>query len=446
MGGMNRRLFLQRAGGAALMLPLLQYPGSARAQGGAFPRRLVVFYSPNGTKKERWSPGQQGAGGTERDFQLGPLLAPLVPFKDRLLIFDGIDNKAALEGPGGPHQRGMASLLTGRIIGEGDFVGGDGRRAGWADGISIDQFVASKIGIRTAKKSIELGARVLENVPRGRMIYAGAQQPIPPENDPISVHTRLFGRQDMDPAQMRRLISRRRSVLDSVKGDFARLRARVSGADREKLELHATSVRELEMRLNAVANPPPSCRPLVPGPSDNVMNEGEFSDIMRAQIELMVMALACDVTRVASLQCSTAVNALRFTFMGNQTQGHALSHKGNSNVPGQTEWERMLIWYADQYAYLLNRLDAVPEGDGTMLDNTLVLWVNELSRGNSHDLTDLPFVLAGGSNFTDSGRYLAYDGVPHNRLLLSVLHLLGLPETCFGDRKFCTGGPLVGLS
>ncbi len=441
---LHRRAFLRRAGAGALALPLLQLPRGARAAGD-FPTRLILFFSPNGTKKELWSPGPDA---TEHAWTSGRLLAPLMRHRDRLVLVDGVDNAVAEEGPGGPHQRGMASLLTGEVITEGDFVGGDGRAAGWAGGPSVDQHAARVLRPPTALTTLELGARALEAVPRGRMIYRGREQPVAPLNDPTEAFHRLFsGLGPQDPAATRRLLTRRQSVLDVVQADFAALRAKVTAEDRLKYDQHADALRDLERRLGAVVARPELCNPTLPIERADVMSEVEFGPLVRAQIDLTVHALACDVTRIASLQCSTSVNALRFTFMGlDEHQGHSLSHAGDSSVDQQAEWEAMLVWYAEQLAYLLDGLAAVPEGDGTLLDNTLVLWGMEIGRGNSHSLKDIPFVLAGrAGGRLRTGRYLRYDGKPHNDLLVSVLHLLGIEQSTFGDARFCSGGPLPGL-
>lgn len=433
----SRRAFLRRAGGAALALPLLQIPGRARAAE-SFPRRLLLFYTPNGTKKELWSPKHFGQP-SETQFTLGPLLKPLERFQDRLMVFDGVDSKVAQEGPGGPHQRGMASLLTGHVIREGDFVGGDGRRAGWGGGMSVDQLAADKLEPPTSLSTVELGVRVLENVPRGRIIYRGPDQPVPPENDPVAAFGRMFGDMEADPEQLQRQLVRRRSVLDAVFADFRRLEGRLAAVDRVKLQQHADALRELERRLGRMVERPTACEPTAPGPVADPMSEEYFRSVTRAQMDLLAMALSCDVTRIGSLQCSTAVNAMRFSFMELSHEGHSLSHAGDSSDAMQAQWEAMLVWYAEQVAYLLDLLDAVPEGDGTLLDNTMVLWVNELSRGNNHSLDDLPFVLAGGSNFLRTGRYLQYDGVSHNDLLLEILRALGVEADTFGDPRFSTG-------
>ncbi len=440
---LTRRTFLRRAGQAALALPLLQLPRGVGAQGSQdHPRRLIVFYQPNGTKKELWSP----RGGSEKNFEMGPLLRPLDTFRERLVLFDGVDLAVAGEGPGGPHQRGMASLLTGEIITEGDFVGGDGRRAGWAGGPSLDQVLARELRPGTTFDTLELGVRCKEAVPRGRLIYRDREQPVPPIDDPLVAYERLFARTQTpgDPEATARLLHKRRSVLDAVAGDFDALYRRVTAEDRAKLEQHATSLRNLEQRLEAIASTS-ACQPDAPLDVGDPMAEAYFEQIAKAQIDLMVSAMACDLTRFGSLQCSTSVNALRFTFDGlDRFQGHSLSHAGDGNASMQPHWDHHLLWYSGLLAYLLAALRAVPEGDGTLLDNTLVLAVNELSRGNTHSHADMPFILAGGAGGLLTGRHLTYDGASHNDLLVSVMNLLGLETQSFGHPDFCTG-PLTGL-
>ena len=205
-------------------------------------------------------------------------------------------------------------------------------------------------------------------------------------------------------------------------------------------------MRELERRLALLAEQSQACGLDEPTSINDPMTEESFRAVLRAQIDLCVAGFSCDATRFASIQCSSAVNALRFTFMDlDQYEGHGLSHAGDGNELLQAQWDQMLIWYSEQLAYLLQRLASVPEGEGTMLDNTLVLCVNEISRGNTHSLDDMHFLLAGGAGGrVRGGRYLRYEGGPHNDLLVSVLHALGLDDEAFGDRRFCNG-PLNGL-
>jgi hypothetical protein len=402
------------------------------------PQRLILFYTPNGTKKELWRPSHE-PGPIQN---LGPIMSALEPFKEKICLFDGVDLKAALEGPGGPHQRGMASLFSGAVITEGDFVGGDGRKAGWGGGITLDQLIAQHIGNATPFRSLELGVRVIENMPRGRISYAGANMPLPPVSDPLQVYTRLFSGASEPDALIQRRLRRRQSVLDTVLGDFRKLEQKLDSRDRAKLQQHAQSLRELERRLAISNGQGGICdTPTAPMLSD-VMSEDSFGAVARQQIDLMVSALSCGQTNVASLQCSTAVNACRFSFLEPRVshEGHSLSHAGDSNQGMQPDWERNLTWYAEQFAYLLAKLDSIPEGDGTLLDNTAVLWGNEISRGNTHDLTDIPFVLAGSAGGKlRSGQYLRYPGIAHNQLLLSLIQAFGIEMSEFGASHLNNG-------
>ena len=231
-------------------------------------------------------------------------------------------------------------------------------------------------------------------------------------------------------------------MLDQVLNDFRRLETKLDQRDREKLQQHAQSLRELERRLGISGGQGGLCQPPSPPLVGEVMNESYFGDVAKQQVDLMVAALACDQTRVASLQCSTAVNACRFSFLEPRIshEGHSLSHAGDSNEGMQPDWERNLTWYAELFAYLLEKLDSIPEGEGTLLDNTAILWGNEISRGNTHDLTDIPFILAGSAKGRlRAGQYLRYPGIPHNQLLLSLIHAFGIEAESFGASHLNNG-------
>ena len=451
----SRRQFLKNMGLASLSasgfsLPLFSHLPQGWSQNmgnpsdAPIPTRLILFYTPNGTKKELWRPSHDPGPLS----QVGSLLTPLDPYKDRLILLDGVDSKAAQEGPGGPHQRGMASLFTGQVITEGDFVGGDGRKAGWGGGISVDQAIAQQIGNDTPFRSLELGIRVRENMPRGRICYAGSEQPLPPENDPVQVYERLFAQMGENPQLVARRLRRRSSVLDFVMDDFKKLEPHLDRADREKLQQHAQNVRELERRLSLVASPSTRCQPSPIQGFDDILREDYFGQIAQHQVDLLVNAFACDQTRVGSIQCSTAVNALRLNFLDPMIaqEGHSLSHAGDTNQGMQTEWERNLTWHSELFAYLLQQLDSIPEGEGTLLDHTVIVWASEISRGNTHDLNDIPFVIAGGgSGRLNAGQYLRYEGVAHNRLLLSLMEVFDVNWSQFGADHYRVDGPLSEL-
>jgi hypothetical protein len=173
-----------------------------------------------------------------------------------------------------------------------------------------------------------------------------------------------------------------------------------------------------------------------------------FPAVGSLQMDLLTMALACDITRVASLQWSRSVSQTRFSWL-NITEGHHdLSHRPDDDAGAVDKLTRINTWYAQQLAGLISRLAATPDGaGGTLFDNTLILWCNELAKGNTHGRVGAPYVLAGSAGGAlRTGRYLAYDGqgLPHNNLLVSILNAMGVPDTTFGRAEWCTG-PLTGL-
>lgn len=448
----QRRSFLRGAGGAALALPLLHLgrqrtlhaePGVAED---GFPLRFIVFFHPNGVWPPSWWPGGTP---TENAWELSPSLQPLAPFKDRLLILDGIDMPAADAGPGEDHQQGMGAVLSGMPLQEGGFVGGDGSLAGWGNGITVDQVIAQHVGGSTPLGSLELGVRASAfggSEVRTRMVYAGAAQPIAPIDDPVATWNLLFSELNLSPSEMAKLRAKRVSVLDTVQGQFAALQARAGAEDRLRLEQHAALVTELEDRISNEAVLGESC--VVPGapPAHNPDSADTMHLISQLQLDMMVMSFACDLTRVASIQYSNGMNHTQFPWIGSMSDGHALSHAGDTDAVAWGEWGLREKWYAEQVAYLLQRMSEIPEGAGTMLDHVCLLWVNELAQGNTHSHQRMPFVLAGnlGGAFR-TGRYLAYDHVPHNNLLVSLQNAFGIEGQTFGDPAFCTG-PLGGLT
>jgi hypothetical protein len=450
---LSRRSFLKGAAGTSVALPLLQ-AGAASAQTTP-PKRLVVFFTPNGTIPENWSPDPGESIGdafittpqVETNFPLSPILQPLAPHQDDIIVVEGLEQRSTADGPGDGHQKGMGHMLTGTPLQTGDdFTGGNGEPAGWAGGISIDQHVANTIGMETRFKSLELGVQVHGATVWTRMNYAGPGQPLPPENDPAQVFERLFGDLNEDPQELARIRARRRSVLDFVVGDLNALMPRLGAEDRAKVDQHMTAVRALEQRL--AAGPLASCQvPTIDAPPDFMANDN-FPAVGQLQMDLLVLALACDMTRVASLMWSQSVGNIRFTWEGINEGHHTLSH--DTNAPAREKLTTIDTWFASQLAYLIQRMKEVPEGGGTLLDNTAILWCNELGEGASHTRKSIPFVLAGGAGGAlNTGRYVYYPGTkdveiltqstPHNNLLLTLANAMGLPDTNFGSSQHCTG-------
>ena len=451
---LGRRLFLggaAGAAGAAASLPVLRSLTESKGKAAdTFPKRLVVWFTPNGTVGEQWFPQSGG----ENDFVLGRILKPIedAGFRDKMLVMNGLDMKSTAAGPGDGHQKGMGHMLTGTELLPGDVTGGcdSCAPAGVAGGISIDQAIANQIAGDTPYRSLELGIRSADHVDAWtRMSYRGPDDPLPPEADPRTAFERVFAGFSNDPAEDNKRRAMRMSVVDGVKRDFGALEGKLSGADKKKLESHLESVRDIERRLGSIN----SCGlPDVGAFVDRPDQNANIRTVMEQQIKLGVMAMACDLTRVVSFQISNSVggNVLDFLNVGGNaltTNHHAISHEDEvlpyNYREALTEINR---WYAQQFTSMLTQMDAIEEGDGrSMLDNSVVLWVNELSDGRKHNHDDMPFRMGGsaGGHFR-TGRYLQFNGVPHNNLFVSLQQAYGVNSNTFGNPNFCTG-PLTGL-
>lgn len=449
---------LRGLGGVALGLPLLEAMGcspdrsksrtakASAASGKDGPlKRFVAMFSANGTENTyaTWSPT-----GSETEFTLHEILSPLDAHKKDILVFSGIANEVSYTGPGDAHQRGMGTMLTGRALLEGTFPGNEGQTAGYASGISVDQAIANHIGTDTKFPSLEFAVQNNGVTVYARMSYRASNQPLPPESNPSAMFTRVFADFDADKTQIARAIAQRKSVLDSVLSDFKSLSGKLGTADRARLDAHAESIRSIESRLATVSTSAnAACKK--PGAPKTLafMEPANFPEIARLQMDLLIMALACDLTRVSTLQFVRANNNFVFGFLGIPDPHHDLSHHGDTDAVANAKLAKINNWFCQQYAYLIAGLKAIPEGAGTMLDNTALLWCNEQGKGNNHARKSMPWVLAGrAGGALRTGRFLRYEGVTHNRLLLSLLHAYGVEADTFGDPAFCTGGPLAGLS
>jgi hypothetical protein len=450
----NRRNFLRGAGGVTVALPFL--PSAARAQSTLRPKRVVILFSPNGGRHDAWSP-DPGAAGLGDLLMNGPevrtdhgtsfVLDPLAPHWADVTVLEGLAQRSSSTGPGDGHQRGMGHMLTGTALQEGSlFTGGNGEGAGWGGGISVDQRIANVVGQDTRFASLELGVQVHGSDVWSRMSYSGPGQPIPPESDPNAAFDRIFQDLQTDPAEVQRRKARRRSVLDFVRGDFEGLLPRLGAEDRAKVDQHFTAVREIERRL--YVGPSEGCTaPQAPGPIDHMANDN-FPVVAQMQMDILAMALACDLTRVGSIQFSQSVGNARHTWQGLNDGHHTISHDASRDA----DINLMNRWYAEQVAYFIQRLKEIPDGDGTLFDNTVIFWTNELDNGGGHSRNTMPYVLAGScGGALQTGKYIRYPNVdgdvgafvrprePHNNLLLSLCRAMDLEDTTFGDPEFCDG-------
>lgn len=428
---MHRRSFVRTVGAAAITAPFLKTL-DAKAQDPVAPKRFIFMLTGNG-----FQPNGIESSGSGATFTLGSSLRPLDPFKAKLNVLRGLDNDASYDGPGAGHQKGVGAWLTGRPLNEGDFTGGGGQSAGWASGISVDQRIAQVVGGETRFPSLELGVQVEGSNNRHRISYAGNDAPLPPEDDPRDLYRRVFASVTGDAATLERLRRRRQSVLDWVNGDLGRLRGRLGAGDRPQLDAHLENIREIERRLEMTTA---ACTAPGEPAGFDPYNINNYQRAGRLTIDLMVSAMQCDMTRVSTLLWGGGTSSKRFPDLGFAESHHTLSHDGDTNTTSQNKLRMINQWYATQLAYLLGKLDSVPEGSGTMLDNTVVIWGSELSKGNTHSRRDMPVVMAGSlGGYLRTGRFVQFTGQPHNNLLLTILHGFGIMDSSFGAAAHSTG-------
>jgi hypothetical protein len=335
-----------------------------------------------------------------------------------------------------------------------EFGGGGPDRGGWAGGPSVDQFIGQGAGKDTPFPALLLGIRVGGRAtPHSRISFTGPSLPVPPENSPYAAFDRVFGGAVAgaagDPALLERLRNEQKSVLDVVKQDLAAVRARMGAAGRQKLDAHVTALRAVETRLSRPLAPVgESCKKPALGAPINFMDEKNIPAVGDLHMRLATAALACGQTKVITLQWGDAPSGHRMSFLPQPLSNgwHSLSHAPTTDARAQDDLERAARWLTSQLKALLDMLKAIPEGTGTLLDNTAVLWCTENGRSNNHDWRNMPYVLAGGMGGAfRTGRFLSFTpALPHNRLLTSLCHGMGLSVATFGSPKYGTG-PLPGL-
>jgi len=421
-------------------------------------KRFIGVFSANGTVAKQFF--QQGVG-TDLPFtSLSPILAPLDAYKDKLMVLNGVhmystveDTLGATNGlegenfapgkPGGPHMKGPGAMLTGGSLLAGSFTGSGGP-AGWADRQSVDQFIAERIGKTTQFPSLEFGVRITGQEPLRVISYRGANQPNTAVDDPFQMYSRIFANANLSDAELKKLIAERQSVLDFLKDDLVRLQGRVNSEDKAKLEAHLAGVRKIEQGLQNSAN---ACKPLMMPAQYDVHAMDKFPEASKLQMDLMLLAQTCGMTRVSTFMFANADSWQYYPWIGVNEEHHELSHAPDSDTATNEKLVKINVWHSEQFKYMLDALSAVQEADGSsMLDSSLVLWGNELGAGNNHTYKNIPWVLAGGAGgYLRTGRQLNYKDQPHNNLLVSVCNAMGFDDVkTFGIPGVCTG-PLQGL-
>ena len=429
----SRRTFL-RGAGTALSLPFLDAMAPRAAAAVAKPPvRMACLYFPNGVWPKSWIP--EGVG---RDFSLPYSLEPLADFRSDINILSGLDKAASRRGDG--HYAKTANFLTGEPVAK---TTGKDISAG---GISMDQLAASRIGHLTPLPSLELAidpviSGIDSNVGFTRLYgsyisWRSATLPVAREINPRFVYERLFGSADGASARDREDFQ---SLLDMALEDATRLRGRLGRDDQVKLDEYMDSVRAVERRIEfGLKDDPREWRPeldpnVPPAPSAKIPRD--FREHVKLMMDLMVLAFQTDSTRVLSFMFANDVSGRNFSFLDGVSGGHHdMSHHENKDEKIK-QYQEITRWHASQLAYLLGRLRAIPEGEGTLLDNSMILFGSSISDGNRHDPNNLPIVLAGNAGGTlPTGLHIRSEkNTPLCNLYATMMNAMGVGVQEFGD-------------
>ena len=430
----SRRRFLGGAAGL-VALPWLESlaPRVAGAHS-AIPKRFVAFYVPNGIRMDAWTPTTTGT-----DYALTPILSPLKSVRQKVLVLSGLANAPARPDGPGDHAAGTAGFLTCRHV-----VKTDG--AGIRNGISVDQVAAQSVGRATRIASLQYGidsGAGVGNCDSGyscayvrNISWASEAQPLPKLTSPEAAFSSLFDGADrkLSAAQRVRRRRDRSSVLDYVRGEAQSLSGAVSASDRVKLDEYLTGVRELERRVQgadsfvcAAPSEPPADLP--------------YPDHVRLMLDLTVLALKCDATRIVSFMLGNGGSTRSYDFLGVQGGHHDISHH-QKRTENLDKLQVIDTWEVAQFAYLLQRMDSIQEEDGTLLDHSAVFFSSEIEDGDTHSHYNLPVLIGGGLGGTlPTGAHLrAPYNAPLGGLFLTLLAGLGAPAAHFGDDG---SGPLA---
>jgi hypothetical protein len=422
-----RRAFL-RGAAATLALPMLDAMTPALTAEAARPIRLAFIEVPNGIMMDKWTPATEGA-----DFALTPTLEPLADFRDRMLVLSGLDQRqAAALGfeIGGDHPRACTAWLTGAHC---KMTSGADLRAG----ISVDQVAAREFGKYTQLASLEVGLDPPDIVGACESAYGCAYYntiswrnettPLPMENRPRAIFERLFGDAHGIDAKARLALRQEdRSILDAVTEDVRRLRSKLGGPDRGKIDQYLEAVRDVERRIQLAEAQGDRDLPKMEGPAGTPQ---KFSDFYKLMTDLMVLAWQTDMTRVLAFQIGHEMGGRAYPEVGFGDAHHSVTHhQGDAEKIAKVI--RINYFHTKLLAYYLDKLRSTSDGDGSLLDHSLILYGSSISDGNLHLYTDLPNLLIGGGVAgIKGGRHLRYPrGTPMNNLFLTMLDKANVPH------------------
>lgn len=429
-----RRTFLRGLMGTTIALPLLDsmVPAlTAATQTAASPKlRMGFIYVPHGAVMDKWTPATEGAA-----FEFTPILKPLEPFRERLLVVSGLANKAAeSQGDGGgDHARSAPSYLSGihPLRTEGDNV-----RAG----TTIDQIASLKISQDTPLPSLELGTEDTGLVGVCDVGYSCAYmntiawrtptEPLPMEINPRVVFERLFG----DGSSAAERLARKqedRSILDSITGEVAHLQTGLGPRDRSKISDYLDNVREIERRIQ-MAEKRASLNINVPDAPIGVPES--FDEHAKLMYDLQALAYQAEITRVSTFMVARDLSQRTFPQIGVPEPHHSVSHHGNNPVM-IAKLEKINNYHATLFAYFLDKLRSTPDGDGNLLDHSIIMYGSSMSNPNEHNHFPLPLLLAGGGcGKLEGGRHVKFaERTTISNLLLAIIEKAGIEKDSLGD-------------
>jgi len=401
INALSRRTFLRGMGLSGAMIrigvPALEamfnlngtaYAASGKLATSEIETRFLFWFNGNGIPERYWIPRETGP-----DFEFTPCLNPLAPFRKDIHIITGLDSPAArLPGPGNSHYPSMSALVSGKVY--------TGRGAG---GPSIDQLIAQKLGQESRFRSLQVGVcqeSFGESIQRN-LSWADRDRPLPPEMIPHRLFDRLFGSKE------EHWIDRQKSILDAVEDDALSLKSKLGSQDKARFDEYLTSVRDLE---RSIASLPPEYKQVVERPPDG----GDLKDwprIAKLQSDLLVHALASHQTRVASYMLTKCQGLSRFPWLGHTAQRHHEYTHGEVETPkGMRILRDICRWHVEEFAYLVGRLKATPEGEGTLLDHTCLLLAHEHAEANAHKNNGLALILAGHTGGMKTGLHTRTTG------------------------------------
>ncbi len=456
MNRMNRRTALRGLAGTAIALPWLEVMNVNKAHAApgvgntGFPKRFIVWATCNGFHNPIWDPS-----GGETDFVMKPVHKSLEPFKKDLVIVAGLNDAGFGAGRGDLHSRGMCTFLSGtpsvvNASANGGEFGGSSTGSG---GITLDQEIVKKLAPKTKFGSLEM-TFLSGSGPYGTTSYLDASKPLPGAKDPGAVFNRIFSGGTGsgpagDPASVARTAAERKSILDGVSRTYQGLSPKLGLVDRDKVDSHLSQIRDLEKRIQILpaAGPAAGAAAGCPKTFSNPAAGSDRPAQANAFVDLLATAIACDLTRVSSMQWDYTTGNSVYSWLGVSRGHHDMSHDGDERSDTVASLTKIHTFYAENLARLVTKLKAIPEGSGTAFDNTIILHATDLGRGNNgHTGTNKFHMLLGhgGGALKNTGRLLRYSGEANNKLFVSILNMFDIPATSFGSASL-PSGPLARL-